>query len=147
MAASFGAESPRPGSVPPPLPPPLPTGAMMFCAACRRSMPESASACPSCGAIVASQDLGQDPLMRMVLPVGRSGLAIAAGYLGLVSLIPFVAPVALVVGILALRDLRRHPEKHGRGRAIFGVVMGGIFTILLVAMLLLIGLAAWNGPR
>ena len=86
--------------------------------------------------------------MRMVMPVGRSGLAIAAGYLGLVSvMIPFAAPVALVVGILALRDLRRHPEKHGMGRAIFGVVMGGLFTILLVAILVISILAGLNGRR
>lgn len=86
--------------------------------------------------------------MRMVMPVGRSGLAIAAGYLGLVSVvIPFAAPVALVVGILALRDLRRHPEKHGMGRAIFGVVMGGLFTILLVAILVISILAGLNARR
>jgi hypothetical protein len=110
-------------------------------------MPESVGACPSCGAAVASGDLGKDPLMRMVMPVGRSGLAIAAGYLGLVSVIPFAAPVALVVGILALRDLRRHPEKHGMGRAIFGVVMGGLFTILLVAILVISILAGLNARR
>jgi hypothetical protein len=140
---------PRPNrSVPPPLPTGHVGGRAMYCAACGRSMPESAGACPSCGAAVASGDLGKDPLMRMVMPVGRSGLAIAAGYLGLVSvMIPFAAPVALVVGILALRDLRRHPEKHGMGRAIFGVVMGGLFTILLVAILVISILAGLNGRR
>ena len=109
----------------------------MFCPACRRSMPQSATVCPACGARVDISDPGQDPFLRVVLPVGRSALAIAAGYLGLVSVLMFPAPFALVIGLLAIRDIRRHPEKHGMGRAIFGVVMGGLFTILLLGVLLL----------
>jgi hypothetical protein len=49
--------------------------------------------------------------------------------LGLFSLICFPAPLALVFGILAIIDIRKHPEKHGMGRAIFGVVMGLLGTI------------------
>ena len=74
-------------------------------------------------------DIGEDPAVRMLIPVGRSGLAIAAGYAGLFALIPCLAPIALVLGILAIRDLKRHPDKHGMGRAIFGVVMGILCTI------------------
>ena len=69
--------------------------------------------------------------MRMVLPVGRSGWAIAAGYLGLCALIIYPAPLALVASILAYRDLKKHPEKHGRGRAMFGLVMGILGTVVL----------------
>ena len=132
---------------PPPLPPVRPAGPTMFCAVCRRSMPESAAACPSCGATVVSRDLGQDPFLRMVIPVGRSGLAVAAGYLGLFSLIFFPAPFALGVGLLAIRDLRRHPEKHGMGRAVFGVVMGGLFTLFLLAILVLMAMASASPRR
>lgn len=78
----------------------------------------------------------------MVLPVGRSALAVAAGYFGLFSLIFFPAPFALLLGILAIRDIRRHPGKHGMGRAIFGVVMGALFTILLIGFLVLMASAA-----
>jgi hypothetical protein len=75
---------------------------------------------------------GDDPMMRMLLPVGRSGWAIAAGYLGLLSLLGIFAPFALITGILALRDIRQHPEKHGLGRAWFGITMGALFSIVLV---------------
>jgi hypothetical protein len=75
-------------------------------------------------------------VLRMVLPIGRSGLAIAAGYLGLFALLLFPAPLALLVGVLAVLDLRRHPEKHGLGRALFGVIAGLLGTIGLVAMFL-----------
>ena len=81
-------------------------------------------------------NIGDDPAVRMLLPVGRSGLAIAAGYMGLFALIPIFAPVALLLGILAIRDLKRHPDKHGMGRAIFGVVMGGLITAIALVGLL-----------
>ena len=81
-------------------------------------------------------DMGQNAGMRMLLPVGRSGLAIAAGYLGLLSVIPIVAPVALFVGVLAIRDIKRHPGTHGMGRAIFGIVMGiGCFLAWLLMII------------
>jgi hypothetical protein len=69
--------------------------------------------------------------MRMVLPVGRSGWAIAAGYLGLFAFIVYPAPLALIASLLAYRDFRRHPEKHGRGRATFGLIMGVLGTAVL----------------
>ncbi len=76
--------------------------------------------------------LGDDPGLRMLLPVGRSGWAIAAGYLGLVSVLCVPGPLALIAGLLAVRDMRRHPEKHGMGRAVFGIVMGALGSVGLV---------------
>jgi|WetSurSiteA1Bulk_404760.scaffolds.fasta_scaffold131873_1 hypothetical protein len=73
-----------------------------------------------------------DALMRMILPVGRSGYAIAAGYLGLFSVLFIFAPFAILFGFLAMRDIKKHPDKLGKGRAIFGIVMGVIFTIGLI---------------
>lgn len=73
-------------------------------------------------------------LLRMVVPIGRSWLAIAAGYLGLFAIVLVPAPLALIVGVLAVLDLRRHPQKHGMGRAVFGIVMGVLGTAGLVLM-------------
>ena len=80
--------------------------------------------------------LGDDPAMRMILPVGRSLWAIAAGYLGLVSLIVIPAPLALITGVIAVIDIKRHPEKSGMGRAVFGIVMGGLVCLLVILSLL-----------
>jgi hypothetical protein len=71
-----------------------------------------------------------DAAMRWLLPVGRSGFAIAAGYLGLLSVIPYFSLVALAFAGLAIRDLRRHPELSGWGRVIFALVMGSLFTVI-----------------
>lgn len=76
-----------------------------------------------------------DPAMGLVLPVNTTPLAIAAGYMGLFSVLCFPAPVALILGILALRQLRRNPKKTGYGRAVFGIVMGALFTLVPVAFL------------
>jgi hypothetical protein len=79
--------------------------------------------------------LGDDPLARALLPVGRSPWAIAAGYLGLFSLLFVFAPLALLTGLVAVWDIRRHPSKHGLGRAWFGIGMGALGTVVLVLML------------
>lgn len=72
---------------------------------------------------------GADPAIRLLLPVGRSGWAIAAGYLGLFSVLGIFAPLAIITGILAIRDIRRHPQRCGMGRAIFGIAMGAVFCV------------------
>ena len=75
------------------------------------------------------RDIGEDAGMRMLIPVGRSPWAILAGYLGLLSPLLIFAPFALIVSIMAMRDIKRR-NTHGMGRAVFGVIMGGLFTIL-----------------
>lgn len=74
--------------------------------------------------------------MRLILPVGQSVYAIIAGYLGLFSLVFLPAPLAILFGVLALRDIKKHPNLGGRGRAIFGLVMGVIFTVMPVTFIL-----------
>lgn len=88
-----------------------------------------------------------DDGLQYVVPVNTNLLAILAGYAGLVSVLCFPAPVALVLGILALRQLKRNPDQHGKGRAIFGIVMGAIFSVLLVIniVLMLTGVVMGRG--
>jgi hypothetical protein len=71
-------------------------------------------------------------LDRAILPVGRSGWAIAAGYMALFGLLVLPAPAALLLGIVAAIDLVRHPEKHGWGRTGFALVVGVIGSVVLV---------------
>ncbi|HVC96421.1 MAG TPA: DUF4190 domain-containing protein [Pirellulales bacterium] len=80
--------------------------------------------------------------MRFILPVGRSLWAIAAGYFGLFSFIVLPAPIALILGTVAIWDIKKHPEKHGMGRAIFGLVMGILGTGLLT-MFIIAGVFKW----
>ena len=80
--------------------------------------------------------MSDDTAMRIMLPVGRTGLSIVAGYLGLLALLVIPAPLALAVGIWAAIDLKNHPEKSGMGRAIFGIVAGALGSALLAVLML-----------
>ncbi|NQU24120.1 MAG: DUF4190 domain-containing protein [Candidatus Nealsonbacteria bacterium] len=105
------------------------------CPRCGAPMTMAAAGCGQCGAVFRAthgEDLGENAAVRMLIPVGRSALAIAAGYAGLFAVLIFPAPIALILGILAVRDIRRHPKKHGMGRAVFGIVMGGIGSVFLL---------------
>lgn len=73
-----------------------------------------------------------DPALSMVIPINRSGWAIAAGYLALFSVLCIPAPFALFCGIMALRDLKRQPHLQGAGRAWFGIVMGALGSLLVL---------------
>ena len=107
---------------------------MAYCEHCGAQLSAENAICMKCGcrnAVAPSrQDLDGSVAVRLVLPVGRTMLSIIAGYLGLLSLTLVLAPVSLIVGIAAILDLKAHPDKHGLGRAWFGTIMGGIFTLL-----------------
>lgn len=72
-----------------------------------------------------------DANLKWIIPVGRSPWAIAAGYAGLLGLIVFPAPLALVLSVIAIWHLRRNPKLEGMGRAIFGLVVGIAGTTFL----------------
>ena len=82
-------------------------------------------------------EVGTNAFERMCLPVGRSGWAITAGYLGLLSILFLPAPFAIWTGIMAIREIKQDPTKHGMGRAIFGIVMGSLILILLLSLFLI----------
>ena len=115
----------------------------MYCTKCGTQNADNAVECVNCSEAMGPAPVAttyNDPMdsagMRMVLPVGRSVYAILAGYAGLFSLIFIGAPFALLFGILAIIDIKKNPEKHGMGRAIFGIVMGILFSIPLVLFLI-----------
>lgn len=102
--------------------------------------------CAACGQTVTvtpggaapPNSIEQNAALRMLLPIGRSGWAIAAGYAGLFAVLVFPAPIALLLSIVAIRDIRKHPAKHGMGRAIFGLVMGALFSLAIVPIVIAI---------
>lgn len=123
------------------------------CPFCGKPVPVDAERCGHCGEELFEDDTGPPPRragdasaergLEWLVPIGRSGWSIAAGYLGLLSCIPFIGVVlgilAIATGILGLRHASRDREIGGRGRAIFGIVLGGINivvnSILIVALI------------
>ena len=116
----------------------------MYCPQCGTQNDDNAYRCVKCNEVIQAIPVLQQPhviddtpTMRMILPIGRSILAILAGYAGLFSILLFPAPIALTLGILAVIDIKRHPEKHGMGRAVFALIAGGFFTALLLLIILI----------
>lgn len=113
--------------------------AIIICPGCSREISDKVHSCPWCERFIGGgmaprnePDEAESAGMRMLLPVGRSGWAIASGYLGLISVMMIPAPLAVFTGIMAIREIKRNPKKHGMGRAVFGIVMGALGTIALV---------------
>ena len=108
---------------------------MAFCPNCGAQISDKAVFCVKCGVGIPQRNVqivsaSEDAAMRLLIPIGRSGWAIAAGYLGLFSLIPCFGVFAILIGIIAVLDIKKHPDKHGLGRAWFGIAMGALTTIV-----------------
>ena len=70
-----------------------------------------------------------DPV-HWLLPTGRTGASIAAGYVGLVALFLWAfGPIALGLGIWAWRTSGVDGKAHGRGRAVFAMIAGAFGSI------------------
>jgi len=84
---------------------------------------------------------------RLLTPAGRPASAIAAGYLGLFSVLPFFGILAIIVSLKALKTLKQNPELLGRGRARFGLVMGILMTLLYGVLITIAVIQAFTkGP-
>lgn len=75
-----------------------------------------------------------DDPMRYVLPTNPSFWALISGYIGLGAVLCVPAPFAIITGILGLRDIKKNPHRDGKGRAWFGIIMGILGTIGLIAI-------------
>lgn len=77
------------------------------------------------------------PDMAFIAPTSNtSGMSLVAGYIGIVGcFFAPIGPIAIVLGVMGLLDLKKHPEKIGKARAITGIVLGGVGTALLLWML------------
>jgi Domain of unknown function (DUF4190) len=81
------------------------------------------------------------PTAVEVLIPYKNGAALTAYYLAVFSILcGFVLGIpAVVLGIMGLRRARLHPEARGKVHAWVGIVLGGLMTLVSLA---LIGLAA-----
>lgn len=116
-------ELPPPSGAPQPGPPPEPTGTVPPPYAVEPGHPDHPG-------FPGQQGFTGPPGQPWVPPgpVGRNGLAIAALCCGLGAFLPLVGLVAVVLGVVALNQLRSGFQR-GRGMAVTGVVLGVLGTL------------------
>lgn len=81
------------------------------------------------------------------VPAGWSGWAVSSGYLGLLSILGYPAIASVIVSLIALLDLRKHPEKQGARRAWFGLIMGALGTTAVLLIVRFQWMANLPAPR
>ena len=103
----------------------------MFCQNCGSKVDDNAAFCWKCGCSLKDDAVNVN---HFLVPVDTSVYCIIAGYLGLFSVLGIFAPLAVIFGILGLRDSKKK-KLHGAFRAYFGLILGLIFTVLHVTVL------------
>ena len=93
-------------------------------------------------------DYEQENPVSTLIPY-KNGMALAAYYCGVFSLIPclggLLGPVAFILGVLGLRYVKKYPTAHGTGHAIAGIVLGGITGLAHLALVAFVGIGAATG--
>ena len=67
-------------------------------------------------------------------PVNEVAWSVAALFAGFFALLVFPAPIALILGIVALLDCNKR-SVNGKGRAIFAIIMGATFSLVFIAVI------------
>ena len=135
------------------------------CPFCGKRIQAAAYKCMFCGAFLeASEGRPAAPPVEddepaapgkgsWMAPADQSGWAVAAGYCGVLALLPvlglLIGLAAIVMAIVALRQLSRHPALGGQWRAGAGLVLGTIgtlYNVFVVAAMVLPTFAGHSGP-
>jgi hypothetical protein len=101
------------------------------------SLPEFAPSLIDAPPVIPAQSAGDT--LNKIIPY-RNGMALAAYYLGVFSLIPFIGIflgiAGFVLGILGLKAARVNPVVGGKVHAWIGIVVGGLFGFGWLALTL-----------
>jgi len=119
---------------------------MKFCLHCGQQLQDAALKCPHCKTWLVMPGFGGDAFPATASPpyVRTNGLAIASMVLGILWLYWIGSILALILGYLALREIRQTPGTfEGKGMATAGVILGwvGVATLLLA---IVVGLYVWK---
>lgn len=92
-----------------------------------------------------------DDAVSTIIPY-KNGMALAAYYVGVFSLIPCIGgcilgPLGVIFGIIGLRRVNAKPELKGTGHAIAGIVLGGLTALANYGVIILMLLGVLTGGR
>jgi hypothetical protein len=115
----------------------------MYCPKCGTENQDNNFKCTKCGEVLHPSApvvvISSDDTFGGMMPT-TNGAALAAYYLGIFSIIPFVGialgVAAVVLGIKGLRNAREHPEVKGKIHAWVGIISAGLFGLSYLVLTL-----------
>ena len=116
----------------------------MYCPKCGTENHDNNFKCTRCGEILHPSMppvvITSGDTLGGLIP-SKNSPALAAYYLGVSSLIPFLGiPLgiaAFILGIKGVRKAREHPEVKGKVHAWVGIIAGGMFSLLYLILAVL----------
>ena len=124
----------------------------MYCPRCGTENQDNNYQCTQCGEILHATPVQQvvvtsDETLGGMIPMDN-GAAVAAYYLGVFSVIPFIGIAlgipGLILGVKGLRKANEHPEVKGKAHAWVGIICGGFFGL---GYLILAAALVYSGMR
>ncbi len=120
----------------------------MYCNNCGTKNPDTSQYCSNCGKQLAPAAPPPPPVYQAAPPPyaapqrKTNGMAIAALVTGIASYVVGITSIpAIILGIVALNQIKKDPTQDGKGMAIAGIVLGSVFIVLtILAFLLFFGL-------
>jgi hypothetical protein len=78
------------------------------------------------------------PITPLTPPANTSAMAVWAMIVGIISVLccQLLGPVAIVLGAVALSNIKNQPQLAGRGFAITGIVLGGLSLLIIMGIVL-----------
>jgi uncharacterized membrane protein YvbJ len=112
----------------------------MYCNNCGGPNPDESSFCNKCGnRLTPQQSIAQQPQATATSARKTNGLAIAALVLGIASFIPPLAICsipAIILGAIALNQIKKEPAVEGKGMALAGIICGSIALFLWICLII-----------
>lgn len=112
----------------------------MYCTNCGTQNPDESSFCNKCGNKLApQQSMPQQPQVAAAPARKTNGLAIAALILGIAGFIPPLAICsipAIILGAIALNQIKKEPGVEGKGMALAGIICGSIALFLWICLII-----------
>jgi len=115
----------------------------MYCNNCGAPNPDESAFCNKCGnRLVPQQTPPQQSVPQQtqatVVPARKSnGLALAALITGIVGfIIPLSTIIAIVLGAVALNQIKKDPTLEGKGMALAGLLCGSIVLFLWICLVI-----------
>jgi len=112
----------------------------MYCNNCGAPNPDESAFCNKCGnRLLPQQSIPQQSQGTAAPARKTNGLAIAALVLGIASFLPLFAICsipAIIIGVIALNQIKKEPAIEGKGMAMAGLICGSIVLFLWICLII-----------